>query len=230
MEQKNDVSGEGGALIVANANNELVEKAERLLEKGTDRMAFMRGDRSKYEWRGFGSSYVPSDLLMALLRGQLETFGKRMEKRRAVIKAYVTAFSKYESEDLSVFTGFENEFTHTTDSGMDSIKMASRSNAHLFYLLFSSSVTAKVFFEKMNKANIPVRQHFMPLHTSEMGKTLGYSRNDMPFESDIFERLCRLPVHTKLTEKDVTKIINVVTELLEDLLHASKSLVVEEKK
>jgi len=226
---KNDVSGEGGALIIPNADSGLIEKAERLLEKGTDRMAFMRGDRSKYEWRGFGSSYVPSDLLMALLRGQLETFENRMEKRRAVVQTYIKSFSKYESKDLSFFSGFDNEYSHTTDNDMDSLGEGNRSNAHLFYLLFSSVTTSKAFSEKMSMENIPVRQHFMPLHTSEMGKTLGYEKDDMPFESNVFERLYRLPVHTNLTEKDIVRIINVVSEFMEELRFANKPLKAEEK-
>ncbi|WP_430883152.1 aminotransferase class V-fold PLP-dependent enzyme [Fusibacter sp. JL216-2] len=98
---KNDVSGEGGALVINKDKDGLISQAERLLEKGTDRMAFMRGEAAKYEWKGYGSSYVPSDILMALLRGQLETSEMRMERRREIIKAYTRTFSNLECEEVT---------------------------------------------------------------------------------------------------------------------------------
>ncbi len=101
MVQKNDVSGEGGALVINKDKDGLISQAERLLEKGTDRMAFMRGEAAKYEWKGYGSSYVPSDILMALLRGQLETSEMRMERRREIIKAYTRTFSNLECEEVT---------------------------------------------------------------------------------------------------------------------------------
>lgn len=212
---KNDVSGEGGALIIAEGDPSVIENAERLLEKGTDRMAFMRGDQSKYEWKGFGSSYVPSDLLMALLRGQLESLEGRMEKRREIIGKYIQAFSKYESEHLTLFSGFAGEYPRTE---CDPLSPEGYSNAHLFYLLFSNASVGQMFARKMQEKSIPVRQHFMPLHTSDMGRSLGYAKGDLEFESDIFDRLYRLPVHPKLTEDDLEVVIGAVSETLERLV------------
>ena len=215
---KNDVAGEGGALVLPRVNKDnlhLLELAERILEKGTDRIAFMRGDRSKYEWQGFGSSYVPSDLLMALLRGQLESFEDRMEKRRQVVEAYIQALSQKKHQDLSFFKGFEGEF----DSGS---KSCGFSNGHVFYLVFKTVNQALRFKKHMAEKNIPVRQHFMPLHASEMGKKLGYEPESMAFEKDLFQRLYRLPVHTKLSQEDVKEVIGVCLEALDNALNMSQ--------
>ena len=59
-ETKNISSGEGGALIVNNPD--LVESAEIVREKGTDRSRFLRGQIDKYTWLALGSSYLPSDM------------------------------------------------------------------------------------------------------------------------------------------------------------------------
>lgn len=207
---KNDVSGEGGALILPKACSKTIEMAERLLEKGTDRMAFMRGDKSTYEWKGFGSSYVPSDLLMALLRGQLESSGSRMEKRRHVIKTYIKGLSDICSKDVTIFKGFEGEF--------DGLETDGKSNAHLFYIIFKSSAIGMKFKNAMTRRNIPIRQHFVPLHISEMGLALGYNCDDMPFESDIFDRLYRLPVHSKMTDHDVHTVIESALSAIQEVL------------
>jgi len=207
---KNDVSGEGGALILPNSSRERMRHAERLLEKGTDRMAFLRGEQSTYEWTGFGSSYVPSDLLMGLLRGQLETFEFRMEKRRSVIKKYIKALSPHTSSKTLIFNGFDSEYEIESDT--------TYSNAHLFYIVLDNVERGRAFKKFMDLANIPTRQHFLPLHASKMGEKLGYKVSDFPFESDIFERLYRLPVHSKLTESDVEQVIQSVLSALEATL------------
>ncbi len=210
---KNDVSGEGGAIILPEADDSLRALAERILEKGTDRMAFMRGDKAKYEWTGYGSSYVPSDILMALLRGQLESFEQRMEKRRQIISAYIRQIPR-NPDKYEIFEGMEDDYKlNQLGSGLDSNK----SNGHLFYIRFHNKEDGVTFKQGMQKKCIPIRQHFVPLHISKMGKTLGYSPNDFPFEKDLFDRIFRLPVHTKLSKQDVDTVIAVVKRVLEDL-------------
>ena len=70
-ETKNVTCGEGGALLVNDAR--LVERAEILREKGTQRSRFFRGQVDKYTWCDVGSSYLPSDMLAAFLLAQLES-------------------------------------------------------------------------------------------------------------------------------------------------------------
>jgi dTDP-4-amino-4,6-dideoxygalactose transaminase len=69
-ETKNITCGEGGALLINDAR--LVERAEIIRQKGTDRARFFRGEVDKYTWVDVGSSYLPSDMLAAFLLAQLE--------------------------------------------------------------------------------------------------------------------------------------------------------------
>ena len=66
---------EGGALLLRDSN--LVERAEIIREKGTNRSAFFRGQVDKYTWVDVGSSYLPSEIIAAFLLAQLEEALKR---------------------------------------------------------------------------------------------------------------------------------------------------------
>ena len=68
-ETKNFTSGEGGALLIN--DEQLIEPAEILREKGTNRSRFFRGQVDKYTWVSVGSSYLPSDMLAAFLIGAI---------------------------------------------------------------------------------------------------------------------------------------------------------------
>ena len=59
-ETKNITCGEGGALLINDAR--LIERAEIVREKGTNRGRFFRGQVDKYSWVDLGSSYVMSDV------------------------------------------------------------------------------------------------------------------------------------------------------------------------
>jgi len=231
---KNDVAGEGGALVIPRVKPDNyidVELAERMIEKGTDRIAFLRGDRNKYEWQGYGSSYVPSDLLMALLRGQLESFESRMEKRREIVSTYINTLSKYSNQGVKCFMGFNGEYqtdiqknrnleataysNQKLSSSVHETQSAGKSNGHVFYLIFETVSKAKLFKKIMDETQIPIRQHFVPLHVSKMGEKLGYSKDQFPYEKDIFERLYRLPVHSKLNKNDIEHIVQSVERAIQ---------------
>jgi dTDP-4-amino-4,6-dideoxygalactose transaminase len=92
------------------------------------------------------------------------------------------------------------------------------SNGHIFYICFETSQMGQCFERHMDRLNIPVRKHFVPLHISEMGKSMGYEKTAFSFESDIFERLYRLPVHTRLSETDIGQIVEAAREAIQRAL------------
>lgn len=50
----------------------MIESAEIIREKGTNRSKFFRGQIDKYTWVNYGSSYLPSELNAAYLYAELE--------------------------------------------------------------------------------------------------------------------------------------------------------------
>ena len=87
-ETKNITCGEGGALVINDAS--LAERAEILREKGTDRTKFLRGQVDKYTWVDTGSSWVISDLLAAILFGQLSRADEIYKQRMDIWNRYHT--------------------------------------------------------------------------------------------------------------------------------------------
>src|SRR5207237_3797231 len=85
-ETKNMISGEGGALLLN--SHELVERAEIIREKGTNRSKFFRGELDKYTWVDIGSSFLPSDILAAFLWAQLEAAETVGAARKALWERY----------------------------------------------------------------------------------------------------------------------------------------------
>ena len=77
---KNISFGEGGALLIN--DSKYIERAEIIREKGTNRSQFFRGEVNKYGWYDIGSSFLPSDLLAAILFGQLEKFKNPNKKKK----------------------------------------------------------------------------------------------------------------------------------------------------
>ena len=97
---KNISCGEGGALII---NNEaLINPAEIIREKGTDRSSFLRGEVDKYGWKKLGSSYLLSDILAAKLVSQFEDLEYITEKRKTF--SQVTVFTRPEGDNNFIVT------------------------------------------------------------------------------------------------------------------------------
>ena len=73
-------------------------KAEVIREKGTNRNAFLRGEVDKYSWVDLGSSFLPSDILAAILYAQLEYRERIQLKRRRVWEYYHARLSGWSEE------------------------------------------------------------------------------------------------------------------------------------
>ena len=97
-ETKNYVMGEGGAIVVN--EDKYMERAEIIREKGTNRRNVLRGLVDKYTWHDIGSSFLPSDLLAAILSAQMERYDEILEKRMNVWNTYYNGLECLEKEGL----------------------------------------------------------------------------------------------------------------------------------
>src|SRR4051812_18143366 len=95
-ETKNVTCGEGGALLINDARYE--ERAEIVREKGTNRGRFFRGQVDKYTWVDLGSSYLPSDVVAALLFAQLEMRDRIQARRRHLWQTYAAGLAGWAAE------------------------------------------------------------------------------------------------------------------------------------
>jgi dTDP-4-amino-4,6-dideoxygalactose transaminase len=192
-ETKNFTCGEGGALILN--DRELLERAEIIREKGTNRSRFFRGQVDKYTWVDVGSSYLASDLLAAFLYAQLEAREAIQERRRQIWTAYMTG--------LATWAGAHDVILPTVPRDCEPAY-------HLFYLLLPSWRLRRSLIDHLRAAQIGSAFHYLPLHLSDMGQRLGGKPGDCPVTEDLSDRLLRLPLYHSLTDADVDRVVETV--------------------
>ncbi|MBM3138044.1 MAG: dTDP-4-amino-4,6-dideoxygalactose transaminase [Chloroflexi bacterium] len=194
-ETKNISSGEGGALLINDAK--LMERAEIIREKGTDRSRFFRGQVDKYSWVDLGSSYLPSEIIAAVLFSQLEEAEKIQERRRKIWETYDQSLSEWAAEN---------------DIKLPTVPEYCEQSYHLFYMLLPNLNERQRFIQFLRENDIYSVFHYVPLHTSTMGRSLGYKDGDMPITEDMSDRLVRLPFYFDLSESDQKQVISVIKE------------------
>jgi dTDP-4-amino-4,6-dideoxygalactose transaminase len=189
-ETKNVHCGEGGALVV-NAP-ELVERAEIIQEKGTNRTRFFRGEVDKYTWLDLGSSYLLSEVCAAFLWAQLEYADEITAERLDIWSRYHQAFADLEAEG---FVRRPIVPDHCQHSG------------HLYYLLLPSQAQRDEFIEALAREGVHSVFHYLPLHESPAGRRLGRTGGTTEVACDVSARLVRLPLYSDLGEEALQTVI-----------------------
>jgi dTDP-4-amino-4,6-dideoxygalactose transaminase len=192
-ETKNITCGEGGALLV-NAPA-LVERAEIIREKGTNRSQFFRGQVDKYTWIDVGSSYLPSDLLAAFLLAQLEAAESIQQQRRQIWTTYERGLREWADEN---------------GVRLPIIPADCDQPFHMFYLLLPTLADRQRLIEHLRRAGILAVFHYLPLHLSPMGLRFGGKPGDCPVTEDVSDRLLRLPFYNTLSAQDQALVIETV--------------------
>lgn len=192
-ETKNITCGEGGALLVNDPS--LIERAEIVREKGTNRSRFFRGQVDKYTWVDLGSSYLPSDVLAAFLFAQLEARDVIQARRQAI-------WQRYHAELADWATANEVHQPVVPEH----VEQA----YHMYYLLMPSLEARTRFIDALKAQGILCVFHYLPLHLSDMGRGFGGQVGDCPVTEDVSDRLVRLPFYFELAGDDQTRVIEAV--------------------
>jgi len=192
-ETKNISCGEGGALLINDPS--LADRAEILREKGTNRSRFFRGQVDKYTWVDLGSSYLPSELLAAVLYSQLERSQFIQARRRQLWLNYASGL-----DDWARDNGVRLPIVPTTcDQAY-----------HMFYLIFPDLEQRQAFIAHMRAQGICSVFHYLPLHLSNMGQTFGGYAGQCPITEAVSDRLTRLPLFYDLSEQDQSRVIRAI--------------------
>lgn len=179
-ETKNIHSGEGGALLIN--DEKLIERAEIIREKGTNRTQFFRGQVDKYTWQDIGSSYLPSELTAAFLYAQLENAEEIIGMRKLVWSRYFDFFSNTHSP------GYERTSTSLENNG------------HMYQILMKTPQDRSDLIEHLRSWGINAVSHYVPLHSSPYGKRVGKAVTPMKNTDVISQTLLRLPIYPDLIE------------------------------
>ncbi len=191
-ETKNFICGEGGALVINEAK--FVERAEILRDKGTDRQRFFRGETDKYTWQDVGSSYVASELCAAFLYAQLEQIDRIVARRCEIAGTYTEALRDLADQERL---------------RLPVVPEHCETNAHLYSILLPSTETRDALMGYLREHGILAVFHYVPLHTSPMGKRLvGGTPARLPVTEALAERVLRLPFFPQLTAEEQREVID----------------------
>ncbi|MBV4369189.1 dTDP-4-amino-4,6-dideoxygalactose transaminase [Erwinia sp. BNK-24-b] len=183
--------GEGGATLINDPA--LVERAEIIREKGTNRSQFFRGQVDKYTWRDIGSSYLMADLQAAYLWAQLE------------------AATRINDQRLRLWQNYYDALKPVADSGrieLPIIPQDCQHNAHMFYIKLADNDDRSALINWLKEAEILAVFHYIPLHSSPAGQRFGRFHGTDNYTQAESERLLRLPLFYNLSANNQKTVIN----------------------
>lgn len=197
-ETKNYICGEGGALCLNSPD--LIERAEIIRDKGTNRKQFFRGEVDKYTWVDIGSSYVPSEIACAFLFGQLEIMDSISERRKEIERTYRDLLWPLINSEKLKITQFPDHC---------------HPNSHMFSILLSDARTRDNLMEHFRLCGVNAVFHFVPLHSSPMGKKIGHTPALLPVTDHVSRCLLRLPFYYEITRSEQTAVVDALTQFFD---------------
>ncbi len=189
-ETKNVMAGEGGALVVNDSR--WIERAEVVWEKGTDRMRFARGEVAKYTWNDVGSSFLPSEIIAAVLWGQLEA-------RTSIQAARWEVWRRYDAMLRPLSRDGVIRVPH--------IPAHCEANAHLYYVVLPSEEARDTLIADAARRGVQMVIHYVPLHLSQAGRRFGRVHARLPNTEEVAARLVRLPLWIGLDTAATDKVL-----------------------
>ena len=192
-ETKNFTCGEGGAVLLN--RDDFINRAEIVREKGTDRSRFFRGQVDKYGWVDVGSSYLPSDILAALLLPQLEGRSEIQGRRQRIWSRYYEALGEWAARHDVLLPYVPPHVTQAF---------------HMFYLLMPTQHQRDALIESLKQQRILATFHYLPLHASAFGRQFSQPRLGCPVSDEISGRIVRLPFFTTMSDAEQDDVIAAI--------------------
>jgi dTDP-4-amino-4,6-dideoxygalactose transaminase len=196
---KTITTGEGGMAVT---DNEEVARRVRIMRlHGIDRDVWNRysapGASWKYDIVAPGYKYNLTDLAAAIGRVQLRKANAFLERRRAVVRRYLAAFS-----------------------GLEFVKLPPVADEHAWHLFIVRLRTEKLsidrdgFIEELQKRGIGTSVHFIPLHLMSYYKSrYSLKPEDFPASLAAYQSCLSLPLSASLGDDDVDRVIAAVAEI-----------------
>lgn len=196
-ETKNYSMGEGGAIMINRAD--MVEEAEIIREKGTDRSRFIRGQVDKYTWQEVGSSFLPSDINAAMLYAQLEE---------------ADLINKARHDIWNLYYGGLSELQRAGRIQLPAVPEGCEHNAHMFYIKLKDIKERQIIIDYLKDHGVQTAFHYIPLHSTVPGRRYGRFCGKDIYTTRESERLLRLPLYYGLRREDAEMIIDLITDKL----------------
>lgn len=194
-ETKNIISGEGGMLAIN--DEQFIDRAEIIWEKGTNRSAFFRGEVDKYGWVDIGSSFLPSEIIAAFLWAQLENLEDIQKTRKKHWETYDKTLSDWASEN---------------QVSLPQIPDYATNNGHMYFLVCKNLEQRTKLIQHLKENNIMAVFHYISLHKSPFYEHKHDDRT-LPQTDKFTDTLVRLPLFYELSEQEQLKVTNSIKEI-----------------
>jgi dTDP-4-amino-4,6-dideoxygalactose transaminase len=191
-ETKNYICGEGGAIVIN--NEKFIERAEIIREKGTNRKKFFRGEVDKYTWVDIGSSYLPLISLPPSFMHNLKIWSKLMSAERT-LDYYYKALIPLVNDGKIRLLYISDECKRT---------------AIFFYIILKDETTRNGLIDHLKSNGILSVFHYIPLHLSQIGRSMGYKEGQLPVTESMSGRLLRLPFYYDMTKEEQAEIVGCI--------------------
>jgi len=196
-ETKNYAMGEGGAIVLN--KEKYLERAEIIREKGTNRRQVLKGWTDKYTWHDIGSSFLPSDLLAAILCAQLDRYDEILSKRMSIWNTYHEQLKPLEQAGKLRRAIIPENVRH---------------NGHMYNIVLPDDIVRTRLVEELKKNGIMSYICYVPLHSSPMGRKLGFHAEDCPVTEALGARTLRLPLYADMTVSQAEYVTETISKLL----------------
>jgi dTDP-4-amino-4,6-dideoxygalactose transaminase len=196
-ETKNLHCGLGGALFLNDVS--YFDRAENIWERGTDRSKVFKGLVDKYSWVELGSSFYPTELQAAFLLAQLESIDRNTRLRRCVYEIYYRRLKPMEQRGLFLLPEVPSDCLI---------------NFHSCFIIANSVEDCDQIRVHLRGCSIQAYIGYVPLHSSKMGRKLGYQAEDLPLTENFSQRVLRLPFHHLLSEGDIDSVCDEIEKSL----------------
>ncbi len=198
-ETKNIISGEGGMLVIN--DEQYIQRAEIIREKGTNRASFFRGEVNKYGWVDIGSSFLPSDIIAAYLYAQLESLDDIQGKRKALWNRYNANLASLAAENLIKLPDVPSYATN---------------NAHMYYIVCNNIETRSSLIAFLKENEIHSVFHYLSLNKSDF-----FLEKNEPVDLEYSDRftdcLLRLPMYYELSLEQVDSICSKISDFFKNM-------------
>lgn len=196
-ETKNYVMGEGGGIVIS--DEKYMERAEIIREKGTNRRNVLRGLVDKYTWHDIGSSFLPSDVLAAILCAQMERYDEIMQKRLNVWNTYHAMLEDCEKSGKLIRQFVPDYAEH---------------NGHMYNIILPSEEIRTKLIAELKRHEVSAYICYVPLHSAPKGMQLGWNPSDCPITEDYGKRVLRLPLYADMTAEQAGFVAKAVHDFL----------------
>jgi dTDP-4-amino-4,6-dideoxygalactose transaminase len=192
-ETKNLGCGEGGAIVLG--AEKWLERAEILLQIGTNRSQFLRQEVNEYTWVDLGSFCLLSEVSAAYLLAQLEAIREVTASRRAAWAGYHERLAELEHAGLLRRPIVPEHCAH---------------NGHTYHLLLPTAAMAKRLIGDLRGGGIGAAIHYVPLHSSPAGRRLGRTAGKLKVTERIARTLVRLPLWSGMGDAELDRVCAAV--------------------